>query len=122
MIAANIPGGLDAFKNRDRKEKIHWRQTAIESIGKECTESGKAAVVTGHLMFWREEEKTGRPVHTQSDWQTYTHILYLNVPADTVAQRRRNDKERRRELASPPSPLIAKVLLYSNILRMVWLS
>ena len=101
MIAANVPGGLDAFKSLERKEKIRWRQTAIESIGKESMESGKVAVVTGHLMFWREGEETGRPVQTQSDWKTYTHILYLKVPADIVAQRRRNDKERRREPASP---------------------
>ena len=101
VIAANVPGGLDAFKSLERKEKIRWRQTAIESIGKESMESGKVAVVTGHLMFWREGEETGRPVQTQSDWKTYTHILYLKVPGDIVAQRRRNDKERRREPASP---------------------
>lgn len=31
VIAANVPGGFDAFKSLERKEKTRWRQTAIES-------------------------------------------------------------------------------------------
>ena len=96
-----VPGGLKAFMDFEKQTKTYWREKAIESIGKDCTESGKVGVVTGHFMFWREKNESGSPVYTQRDWDTYTHILYLNVAADIIAIQRRNDKERRRELVSP---------------------
>ena len=51
-IAALIPGGLDAFQKLEEREKMQWRQLAIDTIRKECAESGQVAVVTGHFMFW----------------------------------------------------------------------
>lgn len=53
------------------------------------------ALVAGHLMFWNgnTEEGTegGEAVDTNADWQTYTHIIYLDVPPETIAQRRGKD-------------------------------
>lgn len=94
MIATVVPGGLDAFQELDEQQKVHWRRLAIDTIRKKCTDSGHVAVVTGHFMFWPEDEEAGRPVYTQSDLDTFTHILYLDVPAEIVAQRCLEDTER----------------------------
>lgn len=99
MIATLVPGGLDEFKKLEEREKIYWRQLAIDTIGKECADSGQVAVVGGHFMFW-PEEGAGCPVHTRNDLKTFTHILYLDVPAEVVAQRRLNDTKRSRPSAS----------------------
>ncbi|PMD32832.1 hypothetical protein L207DRAFT_440266 [Hyaloscypha variabilis F] len=100
MIANLVPGGLDAFQKLEEQKKVHWRQLAIDTIGKECTESGRVAVVAGHFMFWPEETEAGHPVYTRNDLDTFTHILYLDVPAELVAQRCLDDKERIRASAS----------------------
>jgi uracil phosphoribosyltransferase/phosphoserine phosphatase/adenylate kinase len=94
-IADLVPGGLEAFKSLEAQEKAYWRQLAIESIAKECAESGKVAVVAGHFMFWPEGEEAGWPVYTRNDLQTFTHILYLDVPAGVIAQRRLDDTKSR---------------------------
>lgn len=100
VIANLVPGGLDAFRKQEEQEKLHWRQLAIDTIGKECADSGRAAVVAGHFMFWPEEEEAGQPVCTRNDLDTYTHIIYLDVPAELAAQRRLDDTERSRPSAS----------------------
>ena len=41
-------------------------------------------------MFWAEEQKYELPVYTPNDM---AHILYLDTPAETVANRRRNNIE-----------------------------
>jgi hypothetical protein len=100
MIATVFPGGLDAFQKLEEREKVHWRQLAIDTIGKKCANSGQVAVVAGHFMFWPEEEEAGWPVYTQNDLDTFTHILYLDVPAEVVVQRRIDDTERSRPSTS----------------------
>ncbi|KAF2137765.1 uncharacterized protein K452DRAFT_291344 [Aplosporella prunicola CBS 121167] len=100
VIDTVVSGGLDAFKELGEQEKAHWRQIAIDKIKEECAHSGRVAVVAGHFMFWPEEEKAGCPVYTQTDLETYTHILYLDVPAETIAKRRLDDTERNRPSAS----------------------
>ncbi|WEW55965.1 hypothetical protein PRK78_001400 [Emydomyces testavorans] len=99
MIAAVVPGGLSAFQNLEEHQKVYWRQHAIDKIKNECIDSGKSGVVTGHLMFWpegEEEEDAGQPVYTENDLDIFTHILYLDVPAEIVLQRRLDDTERSR--------------------------
>lgn len=100
MIATVVPGGLGEFQKLEEPEKIYWRQLAINTIGKKCANSGQVAVVSGHFMFWPEEDEAGCPVHTQNDLETYTHVLYLDVPAEVVAQRRRDDTKRSRSSTS----------------------
>lgn len=100
MIAAVVPGGLEAFQKMKREEQSLWRQSAIDAIRKECVKSGKIAVVTGHFMFWPDENEAGQQVYTQSDLDTYTHILYLDVPIRVVEQRRLEDLERGRPIIS----------------------
>ncbi|MCJ1345508.1 hypothetical protein MMC31_003715 [Peltigera leucophlebia] len=100
MIASFMDGGLDEFKKLEEREKMHWRRLAIDTIGKKCAETGKVGIVGGHFMFWSEEEVTGCPVYTKNDLKIFTHILYLDVPADVVAQRRLDDAERNRPSTS----------------------
>ncbi|EAU33679.1 predicted protein [Aspergillus terreus NIH2624] len=96
VIDSIVTGGLDAFKRIQEEEKEVWRQRAIESIRDECTSTGKAAVVTGHLMFWDEEEETGSSVVTQIDLSVYTHIIYLDVSSEVIQRRRQADTSRDR--------------------------
>ncbi|TGJ75305.1 hypothetical protein E0Z10_g11020 [Xylaria hypoxylon] len=79
---------------------MSWRQYAIESIQKDCIMSGKLGVVTGHFMFWPEQETRGQPVYTPQDLDIYTHILYMDVPVDLIIQRRQDDVERNRPSTS----------------------
>ncbi len=100
MIANIVPGGLDAFQKLDEPEKTKWRQRAIEIIGSESLTSGKVAIFAGHFMFWAEDEDTCQVVYTKNDLDTFTHILYLDVPAEIIAQRRIDDTERIRPSTS----------------------
>ncbi len=100
MIATVVPGGLDEFQKMEEREKISWRQLAIDTIGKKCADSGQVAVVGGHFMFWPEEDEAGCLVYTQNDLETFTHIIYLDVPAEVVAQRRLDDTKRSRPSTS----------------------
>lgn len=100
MIANIVPGGLTAFKSMEQRQQIHWRQRAIDTVGMECVETGKVGIVAGHFMFWEEEQEEGRPIYTQNDMETYTHIIYLDTPAETIAERRLNDTERSRPVTS----------------------
>ena len=95
-IATLVPGGLDAFQKMEEQEKRHWRQRAVDTIGKECADSGQIAVVTGHFMFWSQEQKAGLPVYTRNDLDVFTHILYLDTPAELIAQRCLDDTEKSR--------------------------
>ena len=100
MIAELVPGGISAFLKLSEEEKLPYGHEAISTIGQQSSSSGKVAIITGHLMFWPEGEGAGKVVCTQSDWDTYTHILYLDFPAEDIAQRRSDDKERHRPAMS----------------------
>lgn len=96
VIASSIEGGLSAFHALEEEQKIWQRAHAIERIKKECVQSGKTAIVTGHFMLWAEEQKAGHPVHTRNDMDTYTHIVYIDISADQIRQNRAVDTERHR--------------------------
>jgi len=94
LIDLTVPGGLPAFKNLDDEAKDHWRKHAIDIIGKSYAVSGKVAVVSGHLGFWSKSKKAADIVCTDMDLNTYTHFIYLDTPAELVAERSRADKTR----------------------------
>lgn len=105
MIANLVPGGLQAFQTMNAQDKTHWRELAIDTIRSQCRKGGATGVVTGHFMFWKEAEEEGSTVCTQRDLATYTHILYLDIPIETIEQRRWND-------ASKPRPHTSVAHLY----------
>ena len=96
QIAKLVTGGLEAFKKMKDDDKKYWRERAIETIGKGSADSGKPAIVTGHYMFWSDEQPVGSVVCTEKDLDVYTHVLYLDVPAQRIVDRRRDDKVRAR--------------------------
>ncbi|PTD08049.1 hypothetical protein HYE67_001954 [Fusarium culmorum] len=99
-IASLIPGGLEAFHKLDAQDKSNLRGHAIDAISKESHDSGRTAIVTGHLMFWKEQDASGQLVYTSNDLATFTHIIYLNMPAGLISQRRLNDEQKGRSLMS----------------------
>lgn len=100
MISSLVPGGLEAFQKLSEHDKTRYRQLAITTIGDECATTGRTAIITGHFMFWAEGEEAGKAVCTSGDLNTYTHIIYLGIPAEVIAQRRLDDSEKTRAAVS----------------------
>ena len=101
VIDKLVPDGLDAFKTMEEHEKVVWRQQAIQSIEEECIASRRVGLVTGHLMFWDDEEQeTPTKVCTQADLAIYSHIVYLDFAAEVILQRRLNNTDRKRPVVS----------------------
>jgi hypothetical protein len=100
VIFSLDPGGLDTFRKLEEPQKDVWRQNATEKIRAECAESGRVGVVAGHLSFWTREGESGRSVVTQNDLDTFTHILYLHVPAALISTYRKTDANRIRSSLS----------------------
>ncbi|KAJ5522969.1 hypothetical protein N7494_013155 [Penicillium frequentans] len=92
--------GLERFQSLKAEEKNEYRERAIAKIKQDCYNSGKSAIVAGHALFWDEEKETGDFICTQADLKTYTHILYLDVPAEKIAKYRANDLGRCRPAVS----------------------
>ena len=105
VIDSVVPGGLKAFQGMEDNDKADWRQRAINQIGDDSADSGKVAIVAGHFMFWSEGEEAGTKVCTEADLKTYTHILYLDIDAEVVEQRRRDDTSGRNRSPIPASHL-----------------
>ncbi|KAF4993800.1 hypothetical protein F66182_16470, partial [Fusarium sp. NRRL 66182] len=68
----------------------------IDKIKQKACDTGKVAIVAGHAMLWPEEEGSGEWICTQADLESYTLIVYLNVPPETVRQYRLNDRAKHR--------------------------
>ncbi|KAL8664485.1 MAG: hypothetical protein Q9202_003035 [Teloschistes flavicans] len=97
LISESCPGGLAEFKRLPESDKTYWRAHLIKCISMKCIQSGKIGVVTGHFMFWSENQPgSSQPVWTDEDSKAYTQIIYLDLPAKVVAQRCQDDKERLR--------------------------
>ena len=105
VIGRVVPGGLKVFQGMEDKDKANWRKHAINKIGNDSADSGKLALVAGHFMFWSEGKEAGTKVCTEDDLKTYTHILYLDIAAEVVEQRRRDDTSGRKRSPIPASRL-----------------
>ncbi|PVH71222.1 hypothetical protein DL98DRAFT_563967 [Cadophora sp. DSE1049] len=75
------PGGLSAFKKL----------------------TGKFGAIAGHFMFWKEKEEDRIKekvdiVWTKGDSETFTYMLYLDVPTDIVLKQCRDDDKRNRPI------------------------
>lgn len=101
MIDRVTEGGLDAFKAMSPEQKTDHRKLAIDEISKECSETGRIGIVAGHYMFCSDDQKTLETIGTANDLAASTHILYLDVSPETVAQRCRDDRNRRRMILHP---------------------
>ncbi|KAK7461317.1 hypothetical protein VKT23_008496 [Stygiomarasmius scandens] len=106
VLSSLVSGGLDAFKRLDNQQKNLIRESAIHQIAQECSTTGRVGLVAGHFSFWDltddENGDGGQPqsIWTGGDAESYTHIFYLEIPADVVLQRRQNDSVRERPAMS----------------------
>lgn len=91
VISRVVRGGLKTFQALDEDQKYPVRELAISTIVADCFNDGKAAVVTGHFMFWSSAEEKCLSVWTQQDLKTYTHIIYLKTAAEVIHERCLND-------------------------------
>ncbi|KAE8382870.1 uracil phosphoribosyltransferase-domain-containing protein [Aspergillus bertholletiae] len=94
-VCKQVAGGLESFKKLGDRSRQTFRSFAVNNIKRKCMALKKAGVVTGHLMFWNEGQDA-EPVYTQTDWDTFTHIIYLDVPPEEILKRRLNDTNRAR--------------------------
>ncbi|KAI1666422.1 hypothetical protein L13192_10106 [Pyrenophora tritici-repentis] len=92
VLAHVTPGGLDSFKLLDAAAKQSRIEAALALITQTCLDRGETAVVAGHYMFWNP----GVVVAVEKDWQTYTHIVYLDTDPGVIAQRISADLTRHR--------------------------
>ncbi|KAI1262809.1 uracil phosphoribosyltransferase-domain-containing protein [Xylariaceae sp. FL1019] len=85
--------GSNQFDKMTERDKLTLRERAMDTIRQECLDSGRVGVVSAHFMFWSESEETlPPPVTTLPHLTTYTHILYLDVPAESISRKRILDK------------------------------
>lgn len=104
-VIASLMGpnrGLADFHALTEEEKPRYRELAINHIRDECQKTGLAGLVAGHYMFWPKDSEQGTVVWTKADQDTFTHIIYLEVTAELLYKRRRQDQTRPdREKAAP---------------------
>ncbi|MCJ1473510.1 hypothetical protein MMC13_002161 [Lambiella insularis] len=100
VIAHLTQGGLSAFQNLGEQKKVELRKLAIDKIKEECSARRHHAVVAGHYMFWAEGDNAGSSVMTQNDLDTFTHIVYLDIPPETILQQCQNSPDKRRPFNS----------------------
>lgn len=103
-VIASLMGpdrGLDDFHALSDEEKTRYRKLAITQIRDECQKSGLVGVVAGHYMFWPRGSEHGTVVWTKADQDTFTHIFYLQLAAETLCCRRQRDQVRKREAVTP---------------------
>lgn len=100
VIDTVCPEVLDTFKQLSIPEKQDFRHQSIKKVQQDCLENDKTAIVAGHLVLWAENEAAGKLVDTESDWEVYTHILYLSLSPDTISRYRFGDETRMRDMAS----------------------
>jgi len=95
LIDKVTPGGLDVFKQLKRAEKDRRIEAALSKVSKDCQDRQETAVITGHYFFYNPEMKPKISVASiDKDWETYTHIIYLDVNPGIVAGRRLADTSR----------------------------
>lgn len=95
LIAQQFADGLNDFHGLSGPDQEMARRDAISKVKKNCVDSGKAAVVAGHFMFWEEGKEDRSIVWTDDDRTAFTHIIYLKVPAKEIVKRRDGDPKTR---------------------------
>ena len=95
QLLKTFNNNLANFKRLTIPQQNHVRSAAIDAIGRECLQSGKAGIVTGHYALWAANAEP-QEVVTYADKKTYTHILYLKPSPDTVVKQVAKDSIKQR--------------------------
>jgi hypothetical protein len=100
VIDGVVPGDLHSFQRSSDDDKRHWRKMAINEIKHDCIDKRRAGVVAAHYSFWREGDPRPEIAWTENDGDTYTHVLYIDTPAQTVYNQSLGDGSRLRARVS----------------------
>lgn len=100
QLIANQHGDIAAFEALGEEEKARVREAAINRVRARCVEDGTAGIIAGHYSFWPQDDPQPDRVMTPGDLATYTHIIYLDIPAETILQNREGDAQRSRPMVS----------------------
>ncbi|QBZ58493.1 hypothetical protein PoMZ_03446 [Pyricularia oryzae] len=99
VIDSVVDGGLAAFKKLPHGDNQRHRASAVRQIGRDACHNGKSALVTGHFILPNDGIDGGlQEVYTEADLETFTHIVYLKVPAEDIRKRCAADVQRKRAL------------------------
>ncbi|KAI6308988.1 hypothetical protein MCOR29_009064 [Pyricularia oryzae] len=99
VIDSVVDGGLAAFKKLPHGDKQRHRASAVGQIGRDACHNGKSALVTGHFILPNDGIDGGlQELYTEADLETFTHIVYLKVPAEDIRKRCAADVQRKRAL------------------------
>ncbi|KAK4183885.1 hypothetical protein QBC35DRAFT_78320 [Podospora australis] len=85
------PGGFSKFQLLSKKTKSCYRVKAMDYIRDQCDLFGGRTGVVAHqflYVVWEKDKPKGCTVHTPSDFQNFTHIIYLDVSPAVIAMRR----------------------------------
>ncbi|KAL5925358.1 hypothetical protein ACKVV7_003430 [Pyricularia oryzae] len=97
VIDSVMDGGLAAFKKLPHADKQRHRATAVRQIGRDACNNGKSALVAGHFILPNDDLDGGlQEVYTEADLETFTHIVYLKVPAEDICKQCAADMQRKR--------------------------
>ncbi|KAF1848909.1 uncharacterized protein K460DRAFT_279863 [Cucurbitaria berberidis CBS 394.84] len=97
LIDGITTGGLAAFNTLDLNEQAEIREFALTKVTEQCRARDEVAVIAGHYTFWpNEAEPAGQIVGTAKDWETYTHVVYLHVEPEMIAERQKSDRDKKR--------------------------
>ncbi|RAL65050.1 hypothetical protein DID88_001157 [Monilinia fructigena] len=84
----------------DEAQQKHHRKKAIDMIRKMYIDDGRVAVIAGHFMLWDDKKADLIKVWTPNDAIIYSHIIYLDIPADIIQEYRSKDEKKHRFPAS----------------------
>lgn len=96
MIDKVCPGGLSKFQQLEEPMKMRYRALAIRKIQEISMNKGAPALVAGHCSMWSEQLSQPQSIWTEDDLAVYTHIIYIDAPAEKIQQNCSNDKDKRR--------------------------
>ncbi|KAI3326546.1 uracil phosphoribosyltransferase-domain-containing protein [Xylariaceae sp. AK1471] len=100
VVTSLIPSGVDRFQKLDKEDKVNQHQPAVDAATDDSPDNGPVAVIAGCFMPWPWEGENIPRGHTPNTLGTYTHIVYLDTPAELIAQRRREDTRKARPYMS----------------------
>lgn len=93
-LADLVGGDIAVFQKLPEKEKIIYREKAIQNAFKLQEARKKNVIIDGHYCFFKRPSY--EIVMTDADRKFYTDFVYMNLPAEDILKRQENDTEKRR--------------------------
>lgn len=97
--------GLSRFNSRLHAEQDNKRAKLMRLLERKRREAGRGVLIGRHLVFWEYPKDYLENVGVEAEWETYTHIVYLQVDAEVIQQRRTEEKTKDRGMG-PKDPLL----------------